>query len=310
MATMIAPSAEQKIRTDIFRACAAERERQIGKGYDAAHDDAVGDGPLPGLAVAVAAGSLDVVPLMMLFEARRILRKHKSHHARMMIAHALLTAELERLARAKGQPQPRIEVARLDPEKIVGIDRCNDGDPGWVVLVVQPDPDAPNMDTIAPFADEHGELVYMDINDAAEILSTGVFWKHDMDEGEADGTPSTAAFPNAGDCPPRPSPAQWATLHDALCQFREGAELVVEDGPSRDYMLVKQMAEVLAELGIGNAPITDAGPVVLLEATDDPAELLRRELERPRELGLDGLAQDDRIRSLQAQIAAKGTAAT
>lgn len=258
MATMIAPSAEQKIRNDIFRACAAERERQIGKGYDAAHDDDHTDGEISGLAAAVAAQDHRVAHPVLQAAAQHILDKHKGYHARLVIAHALLTAELERLARASGQPEPRIEVARLDPEKIVGIDRCNDGDPGWVVMVVQPDPDAPNMDTIAPFADEHGELVYMDINDAAEILSTGVFWKHDMDEGEADA--------------------------DADADASAQAE--------------------------GNAPSTDAGPVVLLEATDDPAELLRRELERPRELGLDGLAQDDRIRSLQAQIAAKGTAAT
>ena len=72
MSTMIAPSQEQQIRNDIFAACVVERMRQIEKGYDRVHDDEHGDGPLSGLAAAVAAQSADVAPVLMLAEASRM----------------------------------------------------------------------------------------------------------------------------------------------------------------------------------------------------------------------------------------------
>lgn len=76
----------------------------------------------------------------------------------------------------------RIHVADLDPSTLVGIAPCDDGEEGWVVMAVQPDPDAPTMEIVAPVGDQHGQLVYMNILDAAEVLKTGIVWKHDMGE--------------------------------------------------------------------------------------------------------------------------------
>lgn len=40
------------------------------------------------------------------------------------------------------------------------------------------------MVVIEPVGDEHGQIVYVDINDAAEVLRTGHVWRHDMGEAE------------------------------------------------------------------------------------------------------------------------------
>lgn len=80
----------------------------------------------------------------------------------------------------------RIHVADLDPETLVGIRPCDDGEEGWVVLQCVEEVDPSDMVVIEPVGDEHGQIVYMDINDAAEVLRTGKVWKHDMGEGEAD----------------------------------------------------------------------------------------------------------------------------
>lgn len=82
-------------------------------------------------------------------------------------------------------PEPaRIHVADLDPSTLVGIAPCDDGEDGWVVMAVQPDPDAPSMEIVAPVGDEHGQIVYMNILDAAEVLKTGKVWRHDMGEDD------------------------------------------------------------------------------------------------------------------------------
>lgn len=84
-----------------------------------------------------------------------------------------------------GDP-PRIHVADLDPDTLVGIAPCDDGSDGWVIMGVQPDPDEPGKEIVAPIGDEHGQIVYLDILDAAEVLKTGKVWKHDMGDGVAD----------------------------------------------------------------------------------------------------------------------------
>lgn len=83
-------------------------------------------------------------------------------------------------------PPPRGHVADLDPDTLIGIAPCDDGSDGWVIMGVQPDPDEPDKEIVAPIGDAHGEIVYVDINDAAEVLRTGKVWKHDMGEGESD----------------------------------------------------------------------------------------------------------------------------
>lgn len=92
--------------------------------------------------------------------------------------------EIEIIEPAQGPP--RIHVADLDPDTLVGIAPCDDGSDGWVIMGVQPDPDEPDKEIVAPIGDEHGQIVYLDINDAAEVLRTGKVWKHDMGEGEPD----------------------------------------------------------------------------------------------------------------------------
>jgi len=80
-------------------------------------------------------------------------------------------------------PEPaRIHIADLDPSTLVGIAPCDDGSGTWVVMAVQPDPDAPTMEIVAPVGDEYGEIAYTDILDAAEVLRTGHVWRHDMGE--------------------------------------------------------------------------------------------------------------------------------
>lgn len=83
-------------------------------------------------------------------------------------------------------PPPRIHVADLDPDTLVGIAPRDDGSEGWVIMGVQPNPNKPNKKIVAPIGDEFGQIVYLDINDAAEVLKTGKVWKHDMGEGEPD----------------------------------------------------------------------------------------------------------------------------
>lgn len=84
-------------------------------------------------------------------------------------------------------PTPtRIPVADLDPDTLVGIAPCDDGSEGWVVLQYVEEVDPSDMVVICPVGDEHGQIVYLDILDAAEVLKTGKVWKHDMGEGEPD----------------------------------------------------------------------------------------------------------------------------
>lgn len=202
--TYVPVSAARQIRNTIYRNCDAERERQIEKGYDAAHDDDHADGDLSGLAAAVAAQDARVAHSMLRDAAQHILDKWPGYADRIRIAHALLTADLERLARAKGQPEPRIEVARIDPNTLIGIAPCDDGSPGWVVLASKPNPDEPGSFILASLADEAdplGEIVYVDILDAAEVLKTGIVWKHDM--GEDEGTDD----PDSGPLDATPTPA-------------------------------------------------------------------------------------------------------
>lgn len=92
-------------------------------------------------------------------------------------------------------PPPRIPVADLDPDTLVGIALCDDGSDGWVVMGVQPDPDEPGKEIVAPIGDEHGQIVYLDIKDAAEVLKTGKVWKHDMGDGVADPEITTKPTP-------------------------------------------------------------------------------------------------------------------
>lgn len=87
------------------------------------------------------------------------------------------------LAQVAAEPA-RIHVADLDPSTLVGIAPCDDGEEGWVVMAVQPDPNAPTMEIVAPVGDQHGQLVYMNILDAAEVLRTGKVWRHDMGEDD------------------------------------------------------------------------------------------------------------------------------
>ena len=74
------------------------------------------------------------------------------------------------------EPPPRIEVCRLDPDTLVGIARCDDGSGTWVVMRQDGEGNA------EPVGDEYGAIVYVDILDAAEVLRTGIVWKHDMGE--------------------------------------------------------------------------------------------------------------------------------
>ena len=89
-------------------------------------------------------------------------------------------------------PTPtRVHVADLDPDTLVGIAPCDDGSEGWVVLQYVEEVDPSDMVVICPVGDEHGQIVYLDILDAAEVLKTGKVWKHDMGDGVADPKPTT-----------------------------------------------------------------------------------------------------------------------
>ena len=95
----------------------------------------------------------------------------------------------------------RIHLFDIDPDTLVGISACDDGEPGWVVMQRRPaTPDDVELidgetatqaildqtEVIAPLSDAHGQIVWFDINDAVEVYQTGKVWKHDMGEGEPD----------------------------------------------------------------------------------------------------------------------------
>ena len=82
---------------------AAERQRQIGKGYDAAHDDRHDDGMLGGAAGLIALGSPDYIddynsaPDV----AHHVFGKYSDDRRRqLIISAAMIVAEIERLDRA------------------------------------------------------------------------------------------------------------------------------------------------------------------------------------------------------------------
>jgi hypothetical protein len=96
---------------------ADERQRQIGKGYDAAHDDQEED-----LGVLVSALTMTAECRMMMTHAtfmrlEHIRGRHPSRREQLIIAAALLVAEVERLDRIK--PAPRQNVS-LKPGDLVG----------------------------------------------------------------------------------------------------------------------------------------------------------------------------------------------
>jgi hypothetical protein len=88
---------------------ATERERQVAKGYDAAHDDQHTDGELATAAGLIALGDYDLItddgPGDVL--AAVVLDKHADiRERRLIIAAALLVAEVERLDRASTPAAP------------------------------------------------------------------------------------------------------------------------------------------------------------------------------------------------------------
>lgn len=112
------------------------------------------------------------------------------------------TTVVEEVEYGPVKPVPaRIEVCRIDPDSIIGIAPCEDGDEGWVVMAVQPDPDGP-AEIVAPVGDDVGPIVYTDILDAAEVLRTGIVWKHDMGEETVDDPDSGPLDPTT---PPGPA---------------------------------------------------------------------------------------------------------
>ena len=155
------------------------------------------------------------------------------------------------------EPPPRIEVCRLNPDTLVGIAPCDDRSEGWIVMAVQADPDGPG-EVIAPVGDEHGEIVYQDILDAAEVLRTGIVWKHDMGEGgpdedQQDTSSKDSAFEvrivNGAKFMPRLS---WFTEAARVFDERTGkmlkdrnpeappCQVVVQYGPERNEFFVKR----------------------------------------------------------------------
>lgn len=224
---------------------------------------------------------------------------------------------------------PRIYVANLNPQELVGIMPCNDFT-DWQVMRQGPEGNA------EPVGDEFGTIAYVDIFDAVEVLRTGRVWKHDMgDENPED--------PDSGPLAPRfddPDPGCLSTfpeygladtqretwLHQdeatgailATPVSDQPAEMIrrleepaisphvaawmqaARDAEANDYLQALRDGEIAPRHTI----------VTVLPATDDPRELLRRELDRPHEVGLDGVAQGDRIASLQAQVRALDLAQT
>jgi hypothetical protein len=85
----------------VLREIAAERQRQIGKGYDATHDDDEhGDEQLATAAAdLLTPDSLSFTPLIPW--VLPIMGKHLDRRERLIIALALGLAEIERLDRAK-----------------------------------------------------------------------------------------------------------------------------------------------------------------------------------------------------------------
>ena len=82
---------------------ARERERQIGKGYDAQHDDKLTAFELSAVAAAVTLGTVEHLPVS---GDTRELTGHIIEkwdiRRRLVIAAALLVAEIERLDRKQG----------------------------------------------------------------------------------------------------------------------------------------------------------------------------------------------------------------
>ena len=85
----------------------AERQRQIAKGYDAAHDDDHSTFEISTVAAAVALGASDHLSGDVPDWADYIIEKHGTRQ-RLVIAAALLVAEIERLDRAS-TPTPAPE---------------------------------------------------------------------------------------------------------------------------------------------------------------------------------------------------------
>lgn len=86
----------------------------------------------------------------------------------------------------EAKPTPaRIHLFDIDPAELVGIAPCDDGSPGWVVMHQTGDGMREPYKT-EPVCDDIGQIVYFDVQDAAEVCLSGKFWKHDMGEGEPD----------------------------------------------------------------------------------------------------------------------------
>lgn len=93
----------------ILSEIAAERGRQIAKGYDAAHDDQHTDGELATAAGLIALSDYDLIvddgPADTL--AAVVLDRHDDERERLIIAAAMIVAEIERLDRASTLAAPK-----------------------------------------------------------------------------------------------------------------------------------------------------------------------------------------------------------
>lgn len=85
-------------RPSVLDEIAAERAGQVAKGYDAAHDDEHTTFEISAVAAAVALGGSEFVSFDVPEWADTIIAKHDTRQ-RMIIAAALLVAEIERLDR-------------------------------------------------------------------------------------------------------------------------------------------------------------------------------------------------------------------
>lgn len=103
-------------------------------------------------------------------------RRHSMNYLDLVSAVAEITAHFAHGGESKPSEQKRIHVADLDPDDLIGIAPCDDGSEGWVVM------QQVGLSNPEPVGDEHGQIVYFNIMDAAEVLKTGKVWKHDMGE--------------------------------------------------------------------------------------------------------------------------------